>query len=738
MQRKKLTSNNSVNNASTYKTAVIGPGDNTLVLAFVANARPAIPGGTPATPTVSGNGLTWQQVQTVTAANARRLTCYRAMGPTPGAGDITIDFGGQTQDYCAWSIFEYDGVDATGAAGSAAVAQVNQGSVNATMLTVTLGTSADPTRNITVGGVTLDPGSTSVVSVDPGTGFTEIDEQTPSEFLGRGGTLQTEDAVTALSSISWNWTGTKNAAGIAIEIKAAPVPTGQPPAPPDPVEALIRRLEPVLFFHPDESFFPVDTKRYIEHAALWASRSPFDDKNEWGGTAGDPFPREPLVPAGSLAAVQGQGTSWLGKPELLLHDERTERFLELGGWKDKTEAHEAGVTASSSNVYADNAVIAGRYQNDQTLRDSRFWYHAEVFDTDRLLTIASRSASLNLKAIVNRLRNPVLLCYYLFFPAHRQSVSKDYCASITAKEAACHAGDWQCIAVMLDTDGSNTLDTATPKFFGCTGSRPLPVLIDGQYQYRPYEFDAEQLTVMKVEEWRPSSGMTANQPEITEGHPRLYVARGSHSLYTTPGSHGVFPFPDDKQSQWCGNYDTLSLMPPELGEGDLDPLGDIGAFLAKMLIAGQLGPLGWVVGLALAAAEGVLPPDSFGLNIVGTYDPPDPDEAPAAGDGTTVAPAGLTVPDGGADVEPWRARQGLEVNGRTYDFIVKRPVSSQEPNQIWWPSDDRETGFQGRWGQQVTADFLPRRSGPKFPDHVTMFLSALADGDTRGLLNLDA
>lgn len=106
MQRKKLTSNNSVNNASTCKTAVIGPGDNMLVLAFVANARPAIPGGTPATPTVSGNGLTWQQVKTVTAANDRRLTCYRAMGPTPSAGDVTIDFGGQTQDYCAWSIFE--------------------------------------------------------------------------------------------------------------------------------------------------------------------------------------------------------------------------------------------------------------------------------------------------------------------------------------------------------------------------------------------------------------------------------------------------------------------------------------------------------------------------------------------------------------------------------------------------------------------------------------------------------
>jgi hypothetical protein len=105
---------------------------------------------------------------------------------------------------------------------------------------------------------------------------------------------------------------------------------------------------------------------------------------------------------------------------------------------------------------------------------------------------------------------------------------------------------------------------------------------------------------------------------------------------------------------------------------------------------------------------------------------------PAAGDGKTVRPAGLTIPDGGSDMQDWASEQGLARNGRRYDFRVDRA------NQIWWPSDDGERGFRGRWGQHVTSDFLPRRSGPKFPDYVKMFLMALAYGDAKGLLELSS
>jgi hypothetical protein len=31
---------------------------------------------------------------------------------------------------------------------------------------------------------------------------------------------------------------------------------------------LVRRFEPILYFHPEEKFFPCDAKSYIEHSAL--------------------------------------------------------------------------------------------------------------------------------------------------------------------------------------------------------------------------------------------------------------------------------------------------------------------------------------------------------------------------------------------------------------------------------------------------------------------------------------
>jgi hypothetical protein len=726
--RKKLTSDNSVGDASNYQTAIVQPGGNTLVLIFVANTRPGLAGGAATTPTVSGNGLAWQQVQTVATGNGgdRRLTCFRSMAATPTAGQIGIDFGGQTQDFCTWSVFEYDNVDTTGSGGAAAVARSSTAAGNGAALTANLAPSADPMRNFTVGGIMLDLLNDPVRPVNPGAGFTEIDEQTPNQFLGKGTTLQTQDSATALSTIGWTWNGAENAAAIVLEVKAVPSIIIDPgTGPSDPNEALIRRFEPVLFFHPQESTFPVDAKRYVEHSALWASRSAFDDKNNWG-VPSDPFPRNPLVPTGKLAAIALEKGDYLGKPEFLVDGIRDERFLELGGWKDKTGAHESGVTATSTNVYADRSEIVSRYQKEPDLTGSRFWYHAELYDTDRLIRLATRVTAPDLSKIVARLSNPMLLCYYLFFPAHEQSVSQISCQNVEAKEAACHAGDWECIAIMLESDGSGNLQTATPKFFGHTGSRPGEVQVNGKWMYRPYQFDDEGLTVMKVEAWRPASGMTANQPEVVGEHPRLYVASGSHSLYTSPGSHKVDPFRDGEASQWCGLYDTPSVVPKGLGQPDSDFLEDVGAFFAKVVAGWSLGPWGLIAGLVAAGIEGVLPlPHGFTGKATGNWDSPEPDEAPAAGDGKTVRPAGLTIPDGGSDVQDWTAQQGLELNGRRYDFMVNRA------KQVWWPSDDGAGGFRGRWGQHVTSDFLPRRSGPKFPDYVKMFLLALADGDAR-------
>ena len=157
---------------------------------------------------------------------------------------------------------------------------------------------------------------------------------------------------------------------------------------------------------------------------------------------------------------------------------------------------------------------------------------------------------------------------------------------------------------------------------------------------------------------------------------------------------------------------------PSTADGDF--LEDVGAFFAKVVSGWYLGPWGLIAGLVAGGIEGVLPlPQGFTGKGTGNWDDPEPDETPAAGDGKTVGPAGLTVPDVGSDVQDWNSQQGLVLNGRKYDFRVDRA------NQVWWSSDDGEKGFRGRRGQHVTSDFLPRRAGPKFPDYVRMFLMGL-------------
>jgi hypothetical protein len=494
-------------------------------------------------------------------------------------------------------------------------------------------------------------------------------------------------------------------------------------------EDLVKRFAPVLFLHPKEKFFPVDAKRFVERANLWGARMPFDSKAMWGGLASDPFPRQPLVRSGELAGAEGESGTLVDDTSLAPKDVPYETFLELGGWKDTSRMPEPDVTESSTNVYADRDAIASKYASGD-LYDSRFWYYAEFFDRDALDVVAARITAPDVKPMLNK--NSALLCYYFFFPAHTQSVSSDSCNNITSQEAVCHAGDWQCVSILLKGDGTDTAAGYKPTFFGCSGSRPA--VTDASTDYRPYQFDDDGLTVMKVERWQPDAGSAAGLPKLDDGHPRLFVALGTHSLFTAPGTFEVRPFPADRDSQWCGVYDAPSVAPPDLDQDPDDTLGhsfaDTAAFFAKVLAGSAFGGLfGMIAGAVLGAIEGTVP-HGAGLGIRGTYDSPDPEQAPTASTAQVISPEGVTVSGvTTSQVTAWNVRQGLVVRDRTYDYLVDRD------KQHWWPNYKTGGGFKGRWGQQVTSDFLPRRSGPKFPDYSKMFLLALAHGDSASLFD---
>lgn len=203
-------------NANSYATASISPTANRLVLAFVVNSK----GSTPDEPTLSGNGLTWVKVATVTfntiASPTKRTTLFRAMGASPSAGAVTIDFGGVNQTGCTWSIFEVADVDTGGTNGSAAVVQSATAQANsAGSLAIDLAAfgSAD---NGTVAGF----GVAGTKTVTPGTGLTEIHDvggASPAREIETcwrsDNDLQPDASLTAGGTDDWG--------GIAIEIKLA-------------------------------------------------------------------------------------------------------------------------------------------------------------------------------------------------------------------------------------------------------------------------------------------------------------------------------------------------------------------------------------------------------------------------------------------------------------------------------------------------------------------------------------
>jgi hypothetical protein len=125
-------------------------------------------GGQP-TPTVTGCSLTWVQEETQILGTTRRLTVFRAFG-TPTTGQLTIDFGVNTQTACAWSVVQCAGANASGTAGSVATRQsVPATAAAATTITSTLA-KMEHARNVHLCFVALAINT----AITPGSGFAEL------------------------------------------------------------------------------------------------------------------------------------------------------------------------------------------------------------------------------------------------------------------------------------------------------------------------------------------------------------------------------------------------------------------------------------------------------------------------------------------------------------------------------------------------------------------------------------
>lgn len=202
-----LTASGSATDASSYATASVTPTANALILASVFNIAVG-----PATPTASGNGLTWVAVASVAVVNNARTTLFRAMGASPTAGAITFDFGGQTQQNAHWTVTEVTGVDQSGTNGSGAVVQSATASGTSAAPSVTLAAFARA-ANGTYGVI----GVNATDAITPGTGFTELSDTA----LVESNNIEDEWRVDNDTTVDWSIASNLFAA-VAVEIGAGP------------------------------------------------------------------------------------------------------------------------------------------------------------------------------------------------------------------------------------------------------------------------------------------------------------------------------------------------------------------------------------------------------------------------------------------------------------------------------------------------------------------------------------
>lgn len=199
-------------------SASITPSANKLVLCVIETK--ASPGNTPTAPALSGNGLTWAEVVTIISSD-RMLTLFRALGASPTAGAVTINYNEQ-QTGTRWRLLEMGNVDTSGSNGSGAVVQSAsefQGTTSTPDITLAAFGSA------TNGALAVMAAYGAFVDLTEGSGWT-LDFNTSNGVLGGLGIEWRADSDT---SVDGTWSASSNGQILAIEIKEAAAAGGAPP-----------------------------------------------------------------------------------------------------------------------------------------------------------------------------------------------------------------------------------------------------------------------------------------------------------------------------------------------------------------------------------------------------------------------------------------------------------------------------------------------------------------------------
>ena len=204
-------------NATSYSTtSSYAPTADRLLIAVVRNVNNLVTD--PATPTFSGNGLTWTQVFTYLpdpTGTKSRITVFAALtGSSPTSGVGTADFGAETQLGCTVFVEEVDNADLSGTALDAIV-QAVQGtqSGSGTSESIALAALSDA-GNITYGFFSVQSQETFVA----GSGYTILHQGVNG---GPNTGVASEYQEPGSTTVDISWTNSAGKGGIALEIKVA-------------------------------------------------------------------------------------------------------------------------------------------------------------------------------------------------------------------------------------------------------------------------------------------------------------------------------------------------------------------------------------------------------------------------------------------------------------------------------------------------------------------------------------
>jgi hypothetical protein len=196
----------STSTLSSFANSSWSPPSSGLIAVFVRSFRSG--GGDPNVPTISGNGLTWVQIATV-SNGTHRLTLFGADASGSTTGATTVSFAGQNQDGCKAFFMLLDDADLSGGV-AAAFVQAPTGSATDTSASITLAAAGNSVNRPISGWAVA--GS---VSFTPRTDWTEMDEITGTGHLE---TQYRSDAFDTAASATWGGSS-QNWVGIAAEVK---------------------------------------------------------------------------------------------------------------------------------------------------------------------------------------------------------------------------------------------------------------------------------------------------------------------------------------------------------------------------------------------------------------------------------------------------------------------------------------------------------------------------------------